>query len=158
MQTSVTLCDDSDMRTLSMRKIVAAGLLVLSLAGAKASSAQTQYPITPPEVLKVVDPSSPPAVTATPAATVLGTAVSSIPPTSNAPTSSAPSAVVAPAVVAEKAVAEVLGQTITATNTPAFTGSSTTKPLAAAGLSLVVAGLFFVLATRHRHRAAKPVQ
>ena len=138
-----------------MRKIVAAGVLLLSLAGAKASSAQTQtqYPITPPVVLQVVDPSSPPVVTATPAATVLGTTVSS-----NAPTSIAPSAAVAPAVVPEKAVAEVLGQTITATNTPAFTGSSTAKPLAAAGLSLVVAGLFFVLATRRRHRAAKPAQ
>ena len=132
-----------------MRKIVAAGVLVLSLAGAGASSAQTQYPITPPVVLKGVDPSSPPVVTPTPAATVLGaTSAASTVPGSIAP-SSTPAAV-APAVIAEKPVAEVLGQTITAANTPAFTGSSTAKPLAAAGLALVAAGLFFLLATRRR--------
>ena len=142
-----------------MRKIVAAGVLLLSLAGAKASSAQTQtqYPITPPVVLQVVDPSSPPVVTPTPAATVLGAA----PASSTVPASTAPSGTpvtVAPAAVAEKPVAEVLGQTITAVNTPAFTGSSTTKPLAAAGLSLVAAGFFFVVATRRRRSAPKPVR
>lgn len=143
-------------RTSVLRWTAFAGsLAVAGLLGVNAGSAQTQYPISPPVVLTTPSPTVPAPGAAVKIDPQAPAAVPAVVPATAAPVAPTTIAAVAPAAVAEKLpTAEVLGETIRKTATPAFTGSATAKPLAAAGAALVLAGAFFVVATRRRRSKA----
>ena len=123
------------------RMCFAVGVLATGVFGSGAG-AQTQYPLIPPVV--VLTAPTPPAPSALPAA-------AAVPTTTAAPKGEQVAA--APAVVGKLPSAEVLSETIEKTATPAFTGSSATKPLVGAGVAFVLAGTFFVVVTRRRRTA-----